>query len=169
MQSFKKKYSVVMKLNHFFALHFFGQRPLQGFIGQHQTASIVMAPVFFVKSTESYVNTTESYAVCRLERTKTGQIAAPVCCYFSDGLDCGLVKCKLISSTNKIIIIAIKFIIIINIIALRLSPFGDMTDKEQFTPNLFYSILSHNLGRSFGAPQMNSPQSLSILTCFQLP
>ena len=66
-----------------------------------------MTPVSFVKTTESYVNTTKSYGVCRfghhMDNTFTGkdqngpnnrirsdcaghaQLQYIVCCYFSDG------------------------------------------------------------------------------------
>ena len=50
---------------------------IQSFIGQRQTGNLVMTMVFLVKTTESYVGTTESYEVCRLghhmDNTFTGK------------------------------------------------------------------------------------------------
>ena len=76
-----------------------------------------MTPVSSVKTTESYVKTKESYVVCRLghhmdskERTRLcGSCTAAIACLLLlfRRLDCSLVKYKLISSTNGIIIKAI--------------------------------------------------------------
>ena len=85
-----------------------------------------MTPVSFVKTTESYVKTTESYKVGRLGHhmgnTFTGKdhngpnnrigpdcAGRAIACLLLlfRRLDCSLVRYKLISPTNRMIIIAI--------------------------------------------------------------